>query len=58
MAATTLSEDVLVRELAPLHKIRDNYPKYLLALDTVFAESKYSGIQKKNVLNWMLAQDV
>lgn len=58
VAATTLSEDVLVRELAPLHKIRDNYPKYLLTLDTVFAESEYSGIQKKNVLNWMLAQDV
>ena len=58
VAATTLSEDVLVRELAPLHKIRDNYPKYLLTLDTVFAESEYSGIQKKNALNWMLAQDV
>ena len=58
MAATTLSEDVLVRELAPLQKIRDNYPKYLLTLDTVFAESEYSGVQKKNVLNWVLAQVV
>lgn len=58
VAATTLSEDVLVRELAPLQKIRDNYPKYLLTLDTVFAESEYSGVQKKNVLNWVLAQVV
>ncbi len=57
VAATTLSEDVLVRELAPLQRIRDNYPKFLLTLDTVFADSEYSGVQKKNVLSWMLERD-
>lgn len=57
VAATTLSEDVLVRELAPLQKIRDNYPKFLLTLDTVFADSEYGGVQKKNVLSWMLERD-
>ena len=57
VAATTLSEDVLVRELAPLQRIRDNYPKFLLTLDTVFADSEYGGVQKKNVLSWMLERD-
>ncbi|MDO4839802.1 MAG: ATP-binding protein [Desulfovibrionaceae bacterium] len=54
VSETTLNEDVLRRELAPLQKIRDNYPKYLLTLDTVFGEADYDGIQKTNVLNWLL----
>ena len=36
VSATTLDENVLQRELAPLRKVRDNYPKYLLTLDEVF----------------------
>ncbi len=55
VSETTLDENVLRRELAPLQKIRDNYPKNLLTLDTVFGEADYSGIQKTNVLNWLLA---
>ena len=55
VSETTLNEAVLRRELAPLQKIRDNYPKYLLTLDTVFGEADYDGIQKTNVLNWLLA---
>ena len=55
VSETTLNEDVLRRELAPLQKIRDNYPKYLLTLDEVFGEADYDGIQKTNVLNWLLA---
>ena len=30
MALSTLSEDVLERELKPLQMLNDNYPKYLL----------------------------
>ncbi|OUO48011.1 ATP-binding protein [Megasphaera sp. An286] len=52
---TTLDEHVLARELAPLRKIRDNYPKYLLTLDEVFGDMNYDGIQKKNVLHWLLS---
>ena len=55
VSETTLDESVLRRELAPLQKIRDNYPKHLLTLDTVFGEADYDGIQKTNVLNWLLA---
>lgn len=54
VSATTLDEGVLKRELAPLQKISDNYPKLLLTLDEVFATADYNGIQKRNVLDWML----
>lgn len=54
VAQTTLDDQVLTRELAPLRQIKDNYPKYLLTLDEVFAEMNYDGIQKKNVLRWLL----
>ena len=55
VSETTLDENVLRRELAPLQKIKDNYPKYLLTLDTLFGEMDYEGIQKINALNWLLA---
>ena len=35
VAQTALEDRVLQRELAPLRKIQDNYPKYLLTLDAV-----------------------
>lgn len=53
VSQTTLDEQVLARELAPLRQIRDNYPKYLLTLDEVFGRMDYAGIQKMNVLEWM-----
>ena len=55
LSETTLDENVLRRELSPLQKIKDNYPKYLLTLDTLFGEMDYEGIQKTNALNWLLA---
>ena len=54
VSQTTLDEHVLNRKLAPLRKIKDNYPKYLLTLDAVFGEMNYDGIQKLNILKWML----
>jgi len=42
------------RELKPLQKIKDNYPKYLLTLDEVNATADYDGIRKENVLKWLL----
>ena len=44
----------LERELAPLRKIQDNYPKYLLTLDELFNNVDYEGIKKRNVLEWLL----
>jgi predicted AAA+ superfamily ATPase len=51
---TALDEKVLQRELNPLKKIKDNYPKYLLTLDEAFGDMNYEGIQKKNVLKWLM----
>lgn len=49
------SEDVRRRELAPLQKIRDNYEKLVLSLDTGL-DTSYDGIQSKNVIEWLLAK--
>ena len=54
VAQSALDEGVLMRELAPLRQINDNYPKYLLTLDRVSDDVSYEGIRKKNVLQWML----
>lgn len=54
VAATTLDEQVLKRELASLEKIPDHYPKYLLTLDEIFGNQDYNGIKKRNVLEWLL----
>lgn len=56
VSATTLQEETLKRELAPFRRINDNYPKYLLTLDEVFGTADYEGIQKKNVLDWLLEE--
>ena len=54
VAATTLDESVLARELAPFKRVGDNYPKYLLTLDEIFGTADYNGIKKLNVLDWLL----
>jgi predicted AAA+ superfamily ATPase len=54
VAATALDEETLKRELAPLRKITDNYPKYLLTLDDAFPNANYDGIVKKNAVDWLL----
>ena len=53
VAATTLDESVLKRELTSLRKITDNYPKYLLTLDEAFGTADYDGIKKINIVNWL-----
>lgn len=47
------SENVRTRELAPLMKIRDNYEKIVLSLDTGL-ENSYEGIKSLNVVDWLL----
>ena len=54
VSASTLDDNTLKRELAPFKKVNDNYPKYLLTLDEVFATADYDGIKKLNVLDWLL----
>ena len=47
------NESVRTRELAPLMKIRDNYEKIVLSLNTGL-ESTFEGIKSLNVLEWLL----
>ena len=54
VSATTLDENTLKRELAPFTEIRDNYPKYLLTLDTLLPNENYDGVVKLNALEWLL----
>lgn len=54
VALSTLSEDVLERELKPLQMLNDNYPKYLLTMDEYDMEADFAGIRKLNVLKWLL----
>lgn len=54
VSATTLEESTLKRELAPFVAVRDNYPKILLTLDTIFGTADYDGVKKRNVIDWLL----
>ncbi|WP_042435885.1 ATP-binding protein [Senegalimassilia anaerobia] len=54
VSATTLEESTLKRELAPFAAVRDNYPKILLTLDTIFGTADYDGVKKHNVIDWLL----
>lgn len=53
VSLTTRDEKTLERELKPLKKTGDFYPKYLLTLDRDL-ETDYDGIRKINVIDWLL----
>lgn len=52
VAFTVGDEKTLQRELAPLLRIRDAYPKYLLTLD--YDVSDIQGVRKLNAIDWLL----
>lgn len=54
VASSVLDERTLRRELDPLEKIDDNYPKILLTLDEIGSGSDHSGIRQLNLLTWLL----
>ena len=54
VSATTLEESTLKRELEPFATVRDNYPKILLTLYTIFGTADYDGVKKRNVIDWLL----
>lgn len=53
VAATVRDDNTLNRELIPLQKISDNYPKVILTLDDD-PEADYDGIKRINVLDWLI----
>lgn len=53
VSLTTRDEKTLEKELKPLKKTGDFYPKYLLTMDRDL-EADYDGIRKINVIDWLL----
>jgi hypothetical protein len=53
VAATVRDEKTRDRELAPLQKIDDHYPKVILTLDED-PEADYNGIRRLNALDWLM----
>lgn len=56
VAATVRDEATLARELRPLQKIADHYPKYILTLDED-PEADYDGIRRINALTFLLGEE-
>jgi predicted AAA+ superfamily ATPase len=55
VAATVREQATLERELAPLRKISDHYPKFILTLDED-PEADYDGIRKIRALDWLMGR--
>ena len=53
VTADMTAQETFEREMAPLHSIRDNYPKNILTLDR-FTPGNYDGIQVLQVTDWLL----
>lgn len=53
VAASVRDEHTLTRELRPLQKIRDSYPKLILTLDDD-PPADYEGIRRINALEWLI----
>lgn len=55
VAATVRDESTLQRELRPLQRINDHYPKIILTLDDD-PNADYAGIRRLNALEWLLGK--
>lgn len=53
VALSVRDENTLKRELRPLQKLKDHYPKFILTLDED-PDSDYDGISRINALDWLM----
>lgn len=53
VTASLTEQTTFEREIAPLRRIRDNYPKKILTLDR-FTLGNYEGIEVVNAIDWLL----
>ena len=56
VAYTNNDEKIYKREISAISYIKDNYPKFLLTLD--FDNININGIQKINVIDWLLSKNI
>ena len=50
------SKETEEREFKPLMKIKDNYPKMVLSMDTLWGKNK-NGIIRKNIIDFLLERE-
>jgi hypothetical protein len=53
VALNILNDNTFDREISPLEKLKNNYPKFLLTTD--IGSGEYNGIRRINVFDWLLA---
>ena len=51
------SPETIEREFSPLREIKDNYPKVVLSMDTIFGND-FEGIQRIHLVDFLLSDDV
>jgi len=51
------SQEIIEREFSVLKLIKDNYPKYVISMDTIFG-SDFEGIQRINLVDFLLNSDI
>ncbi len=52
VAATVLSDETFAREIAPLKRVQDNYPKYIITMDELPMDE--DGIKVINIMDFLL----
>lgn len=53
VTASLIEETTFIREITPLRKIADNFPKKILTLDK-YTPGNYQGIEVINAIDWLL----
>jgi predicted AAA+ superfamily ATPase len=51
------SQETIAREFAPLKEVRDNYPKYVLSMDTILGND-FDGIKRMNIVDFLLSEEI
>jgi predicted AAA+ superfamily ATPase len=51
------TKETIEREFTPLMQVKDNYPKYVLSMDTILG-GDYQGIKRMNIMDFLLSDEV
>lgn len=51
------SRETIEREIAPLKEVKDNYPKYVLSMDTILGDD-FEGIKRMNLVDFLLSEEI
>nr|NIM10391.1 ATPase [Candidatus Aminicenantes bacterium]NIM77195.1 ATPase [Candidatus Aminicenantes bacterium]NIN16489.1 ATPase [Candidatus Aminicenantes bacterium]NIN40349.1 ATPase [Candidatus Aminicenantes bacterium]NIN83169.1 ATPase [Candidatus Aminicenantes bacterium] len=51
------TKETIEREFTPLTQVKDNYPKYVLSMDTILG-GDYEGIKRMNIMDFLLSDEV